>query len=243
MRAPVFFARAHIAEASADYGAVVRALDEVRKMSSTTSLRHPGFWPWADILANALVVDGKLDAAEEFLQSQELVADEMGHRSTQARLGYARGRLLGATGDLVGARRSFERSLSLLDGLPLRYDLARVNFAYGQTLRRAGKRGEADPVLAAARDIYQSLGATTLVERCERELRAGGVNAKLPRGDISLTPQEEAVTRLVCQGFSNREVASELFVSAKTVQYHLTHVYAKLGIRSRVDLARVYGTN
>ncbi|WP_237341339.1 helix-turn-helix transcriptional regulator [Williamsia soli] len=243
MRAPVFFARAHIAEASADYGAVVRALDEVRKMSSTTSLRHPGFWPWADILANALVVDGKLDAAEEFLQSQELVADEMGHRSTQARLGYARGRLLGATGDLVGARRSFERSLSLLDGLPLRYDLARVNFAYGQTLRRAGKRGEADPVLAAARDIYQSLGATTLVERCERELRAGGVNAKLPRGDISLTPQEEAVTRLVCQGFTNREVASELFVSAKTVQYHLTHVYAKLGIRSRVDLARVYGTD
>lgn len=243
MRAPIYFARAHIAEASADYGAVVRALDEVRKMSSTTSLKHPGFWPWADILANALVVDGKLDAAEIFLRTQEAVADEMGHRSTQARLGYARGRLLGATGDLVGARRSFERSLSLLDGLPLRYDLARVNFAYGQTLRRAGKRGEADPVLGAARDIYQSLGATTLVQRCDRELRAGGVNAKLPRGDISLTPQEEAVTKLVSQGFSNREVAAELFVSAKTVQYHLTHVYAKLGIRSRVDLARVYSSD
>lgn len=69
------------------------------------------------------------------------------------------------------------------------------------------------------------------------------MNAKLPRGDISLTPQEEAVTKLVSQGFSNREVAAELFVSAKTVQYHLTHVYAKLGIRSRVDLARVYSSD
>lgn len=240
MRAPVQIARAHIAEAKADYAGVVRALDPVRKMSSGTALEQPGFWPWSDVYANALVVDGQIGAAESFLESQLQLAVAMGHRSTQARLGYARGRLLAATGDLNGARRVFDQSLSLLDGLPLRYDLARVNFAYGQTLRRAGKRRAADPLLTTARDLFASLGATTYVERSERELRAGGVHGKLPRGDISLTPQEEAVTRLVSQGLSNREVAAELYVSAKTVQYHLTHIYAKLGIRSRVDLARQF---
>ncbi|PXW30906.1 UNVERIFIED_CONTAM: LuxR family transcriptional regulator [Williamsia faeni] len=240
MRAPALIARAQIAEANADYGAVIRALDPVRAMSPGTALAQPGFWPWADVLANALVVDGQLATAESFLDSQEELARQAGHRSTQARLGYARGRLLGATGDLHGARRAFENSLTLLDGLPLRYDLARINFAYGQTLRRAGKRRSADPVLAAARDIYASLGATTYVERCDRELRAGGVNATLSRSDVELTPQEEAVTRLVAQGLSNKEVAAELYVSPKTVQYHLTRIYSKLGVRSRVDLANRY---
>ncbi|WP_030166107.1 MULTISPECIES: LuxR family transcriptional regulator [Actinomycetes] len=239
MRAPGLLAHAHIAEAGADYGAVIRTLDPVRRMSPGTALGQPGFWPWADVLANALVIDGRLDAAEAFLLPHEELAQETGHRSAQARLGYARGRLLGANGDLNGARHTFERALALLDGLPLRYDLARVNFAYGQTLRRAGKRREADPVLTTARDIYSSLGADTYVRRCDRELRAGGVHAKLPRGELGLTPQEEAVTRLVSQGLSNREVAAELYVSPKTVQYHLTRIYGKLGVRSRVDLAKL----
>jgi len=151
-----------------------------------------------------------------------------------ARLGYARGRLLGAMGDLPAARRAFEESLALLDGLPLRYDLARVNFAYGQTLRRAGKRRE------AARDLYLSLGAHTYVQRCERELKAGGLHPlRGPRGHVELTPQEDAVTLLVAQGLPNREVAAELYVSPKTVQYHLTRIYAKLGVRSRAELAAV----
>ena len=60
-----------------------------------------------------------------------------------------------------------------------------------------------------------------------------------PRGHIELTPQEEAVTLLVAQGLSNREVAAELYVSPKTVQYRLTRIYAKLGVRSRVELAAV----
>ena len=154
-----------------------------------------------------------------------------------ARLGYARGRLLGATGDLPAARRAFDEALALLDGLPLRYDVARVNFAYGQTLRRAGKRREADAVIGTARDIYLSLGAQTYVQRCERELKAGGLHARLAREHSELTPQEEAVTTLVSKGLSNREVAAELYVSPKTVQYHLTRIYAKLGVRSRAELA------
>ena len=235
---PTMLARAQIAEAEADYAQVRRLAAPLARMAAGTSLQEPGYWPWPDLLANALVLDGQLDAADSFLRPHEQRAKTRGHRSAQARLGYARGRLHGALGDIHAARRSFETSLELLHGLPLRYDTARVNFAYGQTLRRAGKRRQADAVISTARELYLSLGAHTYVARCDRELKAGGLHqVRGTRDDVNLTPQEEAVTTLVAQGLSNREVAAELFVSTKTVQYHLTRVYAKLGVRSRSELA------
>ena len=235
---PTVLAQAHIAEAEADYAKVRRLAAPLDRMADGTSLQEPGYWQWPDMLANALVLDNHLDDADAFLRPHERRAKTRGHRSAQARLGYARGRWHGALGDIHAARRSFETSLELLQGLPLRYDTARVNFAYGQTLRRAGKRREADAVISTARELYLSLGAHTYVARCDRELKAGGLHqARGTRDDVNLTPQEEAVTALVARGLTNREVAAELFVSPKTVQYHLTRVYAKLGVRSRSELA------
>ncbi|MFW0785378.1 LuxR C-terminal-related transcriptional regulator [Gordonia sp. CPCC 206044] len=239
MRIPELLARAQIAEAAADYGKVRRTLEPLRHMADEVpALTEPGWWPWVDVLANALVIDGQLETADTLLRDYERRVDERGSRSASARIKYARGRYLGATGEIHLARRTFDEALELLDGLPLRYDVARVNFAYGQTLRRAGKRRAADAVIGTARDIYLSLGATTYVERCDRELKAGGINAaRSDRDSVDLTPQEEAVTALVARGLSNREVAAELFISPKTVQYHLTRIYAKLGLRSRSELA------
>ncbi|KAA0087139.1 helix-turn-helix transcriptional regulator [Mycolicibacterium sp. P9-64] len=235
---PTVLARAQIAEAEADYAKVHRVAAPLSRIASGTSLQEPGYWPWPDLLANALVLDGRLEEADTFLRPHEQRAKSRGHRSAQARLGYARGRWHGANGDIHEARRSFEASLELLQGLPLRYDTARVNFAYGQTLRRAGKRRQADAVITTARELFQSLGAQTYVTRCDRELKAGGLHqVRGSRDDVSLTPQEDAVTNLVAQGLSNREVAAELYISAKTVQYHLTRVYAKLGVRTRSELA------
>ncbi|MGV0837530.1 LuxR C-terminal-related transcriptional regulator [Mycolicibacterium thermoresistibile] len=237
MLLPTYLARAQIAEAQADYAEVRRMLDPLAKMTSRITV-EPGLWPWADVLGNALAIEGDLAAADLFLQPHEERARAQRRRSTLARLGYARGRLLGAAGDLPAARKVFDESLALLEGTSLRYDRARVNFAYGQTLRRAGKRRDADAVISTARELYLSLGAHTYVARCERELKAGGLNiARTPRGHTELTPQEEAVTSLVARGLSNREVAAELYVSPKTVQYHLTRIYAKLGVRSRSELA------
>jgi DNA-binding CsgD family transcriptional regulator len=85
------------------------------------------------------------------------------------------------------------------------------------------------------------LGAATYVERCERELRAGGLNlSRLDKGITDLTPQERAVADLVAAGKSNKEAAGELFLSVKTIQYHLTRAYAKLGLRSRSELAALF---
>ncbi|WP_353952601.1 AAA family ATPase [Knoellia sp. S7-12] len=246
MRVASSLARASVAEARADYAGVLRAVEPLRQPWARGSIDEPGAWPWPDVCANALAIEGRYDEAETFLEPHEQLAAERGHRSAQARLGYARGRLLGATGNLPAAREAFEGSASLLADLPLPYDRARTHFAWGQTLRRAGKRREADAVLQTARDLYDNLGATTYVERCDRELRAGGVHASRPpladRSAETLTPQEELVADLVASGMTNREVGTELYVSTKTVQYHLTRIYGKLGIRSRGELAALRGS-
>ena len=93
--------------------------------------------------------------------------------------------------------------------------------------------------LQAAHDRFAALGARPYVERCERELSASGLApAKRHAFDPSrLTAQELAVAQLVARGLSNRQVASELFVSVKTVQFHLTRIYSKLRVSSRGELA------
>ncbi|MFD7275671.1 AAA family ATPase [Streptomyces sp. NPDC059862] len=238
MLVPACLARAQVAEARGDYGRVIEALSPVVQLSERESIDEPGFWPWPDVYANALVMTGRLDEADAFLTPYEELAARRGRRSGMARLGTARGRLTAARGDIDTARKDFEQALAHLEHLPLPYDRARVNFVYGQTLRRAGKRREADAFLKNARDAYVTLGARTHAERCDRELKAGGLNTtRNAPGLAHLTPQEQAVARLVASGATNQQTALELFISVKTVQYHLTHIYAKLGIRSRSELA------
>ncbi|NBE51734.1 helix-turn-helix transcriptional regulator [Streptomyces boluensis] len=238
MLVPSCLARAQVAEARGDYERVVEALSPVVHLPQRVSVDEPGFWPWPDVYANALVMTGRLDEADAFLAPYEDLAARRTRRAAMARLGLARGRLTAAQGDIDTARKVFEQALAHLDHLPLPYDRARVNFAYGQTLRRAGKRREADTVLKNARDAYAALGARTYVERCDRELKAGGLHtARLAPGLSRLTPQEQAVARLVAAGATNQQAGLELFISVKTVQYHLTHIYSKLGIRSRSELA------
>jgi len=238
MLVPSCLARAQCAEARADYETVIRSLDPLVRLQPRQGIDEPGFWPWHDVYANALVMTNRVEEADAFLTPYEALASERGHCSTMARLGYVRGRIAGARGDIEAARDSFEGALLRLEVLPLPYERARVNFAYGQTLRRAGKRREADVVLQNARDAYAALGATAYVERCDRELKAGGLNVRRAGLDFDqLTTQEQTVAKLVAAGMSNRQVGVELFLSVKTVQFHLTRVYSKLGIRSRSELA------
>ena len=125
------------------------------------------------------------------------------------------------------------------------FQRALLELAYGQILRRAGQRRAAAHQLQAARDRFAGLKARPYLERCDRELAACGL-APAKRSDFDpsrLTAQESAVARLVALGMGNRQVASELFVSIKTVQFHLTHIYAKLGISTRAELAAQFRDN
>jgi DNA-binding CsgD family transcriptional regulator len=254
MLLPYCLAQAQVAETKADYDGVIRALVPVLRMQRPAGIDEPGFWPWQDHYANALVMSGRVEEADAFLVPHEQLAERRGHRSTQARLAYVRGRIHAANGNLDAARTSFLGGLAQLDGLPLPFARARVKFAYGQSFRRAGKRREAAAVLTEARDLFAVLGAGAYVDRCSREMRATGVSPYdhvgggghgrtapgQAAGQPDLTEQEKAVAALVASGLSNKEAAAELYVSVKTVQYHLTRIYSKLGVTSRSGLAAVY---
>jgi len=106
-------------------------------------------------------------------------------------------------------------------------------------LRRRGRRRAANDLLEAARATFTALGAIPFVEQCALELDGTGL-APAKRTDADptrLTPQEQAVAARAAAGLSNRDIAGEMSISTKTVGYHLGNVYAKLGVRSRVQLA------
>ena len=117
-------------------------------------------------------------------------------------------------------------------------DRARIHLHYGEYLRRERRRIDARVHLRAAVDGFEWLGAAPWAERALRELRATGERARKRHLSplAELTPQELQVARLVGDGATNKEVASQLFVSPKTVEYHLRKVFAKLGIASRMEL-------
>ncbi|WP_411374449.1 ATP-binding protein [Arthrobacter sp. MPF02] len=251
MQVPASLARARFHEARADYESALAVLQPLTELDPWTENRV-SFWPWQDTYVNALVMTDQLDTADSFLTAFEGVRREREIPSDLARMAWARGRLLAAQGDPDAAREHFEAALGHLRGLNRPYLRARISFAFGQSMRRAGKRRLASSVLRAARDLYDSLGAATYVERCDRELKATGLDVgHLPdpadpvlsaasEQNVQLTAQEQAVAELVAAGATNKEAARTLFLAEKTVQYHLTRLYRKMGIRSRSELAAAF---
>ena len=157
----------------------------------------------------------------------------------------ARGNLEATRGENEHAEAAFQTALIDASQVDVPFDHALLQLAYGAFLRRAGKRTQAAEQLRPARDALNRLAALPDLERCERELAGCGLApAKRRHQDASrLTPQELAVARLVINGLTNKQVARELVVSVKTVEYHLRHVYAKLGITSRSQLVLRLGSN
>ncbi|GMA40712.1 LuxR family transcriptional regulator [Mobilicoccus caccae] len=242
MLLPSALAHAQVAECRGDHAGVVRALQPVAHTFAAHPEQDPGFWPWVDVYADALVMTDRTEEAREFLGSALEVATRQGRRSAIARTEIVLGRLHGIGGDLDAAVDSFDRAETLLSALPMPVERARLRFVHGQTLRRAGRRREADEMMRGARDAFAALGAQTYIARCDRELKAAGTRVagtgqRRAAADGQLTPQESAVVDLVAAGRTNKEVAGELYISVKTVQYHLTRVYGKLGLRSRSELA------
>jgi DNA-binding CsgD family transcriptional regulator len=143
--------------------------------------------------------------------------------------------------DPAAAVEHFERALDAHGRSPRVPNRARTELAFGEFLRRAGRRVDARAHLRAALAIFEQLRAAGYVERAAQELRASGETARRndPKSTQSLTPTEIQVAQLVAQGLSNRDVAAQLFVSPRTVDFHLRNVFSKLSITSRGELARV----
>jgi DNA-binding CsgD family transcriptional regulator len=138
------------------------------------------------------------------------------------------------------ATSEFEQALQL-SGQALPFDRARIQLLYGEHLRRERRRSDSRVQLRAAVDAFAAQGAAPWEERARAELRASGETARR-RGDQArdqLTPQELHIARLVGSGLSNKEIAANLYLSPRTIDSHLRNVFAKLGISSRTQLARL----
>ncbi|MFD5702543.1 helix-turn-helix transcriptional regulator [Streptomyces lasiicapitis] len=190
----------------------------------------------------AAVRTGNADGVRELA---DRYADWAGHTGAPwARAIAARCRALlaeaGSGDDAVHA--AYEEALRLHtdDGRP--FERARTRLLFGQWLRRAGRRSEARAPLRAALEAFETLEAPPWAERARAELRATGESrTRQSSGQLALdrlTPQERQVVRLAAAGLTNRDIGAQLFLSPRTVGYHLYNAYPKLGVSSRGDLAR-----
>ncbi|QEU95397.1 LuxR C-terminal-related transcriptional regulator [Streptomyces kanamyceticus] len=156
-----------------------------------------------------------------------------------ARALAARCRALLAPDPAAGA--AYEEALALHadDGRP--FERARTELLFGEWLRRAGRRSEARTPLRSALDTFELLAAAPWAERTRAELRATGESRARRGGGLAplehLTPQERQVVRLAATGMTNRDIGAQLFLSPRTVGYHLYNAYPKLGVASRGELA------
>ncbi|MBV8218313.1 MAG: helix-turn-helix transcriptional regulator [Solirubrobacterales bacterium] len=155
--------------------------------------------------------------------------------SLGAALERCRGLLALGHGDTAAALSRIEHALDLSDRIPIPFEQARTLLALGTAQRRAKGRAAARRSLGQALDSFDRLGARLWAERTRDELARIGGRARSPHG---LSATEQRVAALVAAGHTNREVAAELFLTVHTVEKALTRIYAKLGIRSRTELAR-----
>lgn len=119
---------------------------------------------------------------------------------------------------------------------------ARTQLLFGAFLRRARLPGRAREHLHDAQESFERFGARLWVRQTRAELRALGTGERGPESPSTgeLTAQQQQIARLVAEGATNREVAAHMFISPRTVEHHLRGIFRKLGIRSRVDLARLF---
>jgi DNA-binding CsgD family transcriptional regulator len=183
-------------------------------------------------------VSGRRDLATTWLDAVDHFARGTGSAWAAAVAEHGRGVL--TEGPDAGAH--LVRALELHQHSPRRVDAARTHLAYGEWLRRQRRRVDARTHLRAALQTFEDVGARRWAERARQELRASGETARRhapgeATGAAPLTPTELQVARLVAQGRPTREVAGQLFVSPRTVDFHLRNVFAKLGVTSRAELA------
>ena len=148
----------------------------------------------------------------------------------------ARSRALLSDGE--PAERLYREAIVRLGRTRLRVELARAHLVYGEWLRRERRRSDAREQLRQAYELFRQFGAEAFAERARVELKATGEHARKRTVETrdELTPQEKHIARLARDGRTNPEIGAELYISPRTVEWHLGQVYAKLGITSRKEL-------
>jgi DNA-binding CsgD family transcriptional regulator len=215
----------------------VHHLQQAHTYLRAHGVNEPLVVPCVGDLIEALIRTGRLPEAQAELEWLEATASATGRRWTAGVVHRLHG--------MLAPEDRFEdhlrQALSQFDQLPAPFEQGRTLLALGERLRRGGQRLRARTELRLALQRFEALGADPWVRRAGAELRATGetVVRRPSRSFAQLTPQELHVAVAVAGGSTNREIAASLFLSPKTIEYHLSNVYSKLGIRSRTELVRL----
>jgi DNA-binding CsgD family transcriptional regulator len=230
-------AESAMARARNDPSGVITALaplagtGDSRSMTMLTSL---GWWP---PLIHALIDAGDTDAAEHHIRQFEKAASDRS-LDVQARLHGLRAGLALAQGQPERAADGFARAVSGLGPDDPMLDRASVHHEYGRLLRARGRRSAALEQFRAAHELLTKAGALPFRQRVDADLETSGIRSGPAdyRSPLALTEREQDVAALVAKGMTNSEVATELYISKKAVEYHLRNIFGKLGITSRRQL-------
>jgi len=219
------------------YREAMRSAERALYHQEYPGMRYPGVANWAAAeLIEAAARSGRTEAAAA---TYRWIAEMTSASGTDWALGVeARSHALLTEGE--AAEGLYQEAIACLGRSRVRAELARAHLLYGEWLRRQRRRGEAREQLRVALDMLEAMGMEAFAERARHELRATGDAARKRAGaasDQQLTVQEAQIARLASDGMSNPEIGARLFLSPRTVQYHLSNVFAKLGLTSRSQLA------
>ena len=231
-------AAANLARLRGDWHAVRRALEPL------DGLTIRGAVPWQLLEAEALVQADRADEASRLLRTLGSACSDGAAGLTRVEFGRVLGLVEHARGDRDAAERAFAEARAVAEPSPFVLAHATLELAYGRFLHKTGRRRAAIATLRLARERFETLSARPFLDACTVELAACGVRAPVHSagGGQDLTAREHVVARLVASGMSNREVAAELYLSTKTIEYHLANIFAKLGVHSRHELVGRVGT-
>lgn len=236
----VAVARAVLAQARGQFDQVRAATAPLLDGRLVPTVEGQDPWGWRVLAIEGLIGTGELAEARDRLSAFAELVTTQGWCSPQTDIARLGGELAERSGDDDAALATYSAGLQWdHERAPLPLPMARLALAYGSLLRRTGARRQAIEQLRNAHAVLASLGARPFLATCDAELSACGLSATTAdsSGRLGLTLTEQTVAHLVAQGLTNREAATRLYVSPKTVDYHLGNIYAKLGIRSRRDLA------
>lgn len=190
------------------------------------------FAPYA---AESLINLRRLDEAEPLIERLERNGERLNRPWMLAVGARCRSMWLAAHGDVEAAAAKAHQAMLQHDRLPMPFERAQTQLVLGQVLRRQRKKQAAEATLRDALRAFDDIGAPLWAKRVHNELARTNVS---PSREGQLTPSEQRVAELAATGMTNRDVAAALFVSPKTVEYNLSSVYRKLGVRSRAELGR-----
>jgi DNA-binding CsgD family transcriptional regulator len=230
---------ADLALALLDLGAVryQSALDRMEAVSAGPGRRHPQLLYAYPDHVEAAVRAGRPDLAARPLAQFSAWAGPIGQPWAEA----VAARCAALTASDADAEPLYRRAIAAHQGDGRPFEQARTRLLYGEWLRRGQRRADAREQLLAAAGAFARMGARPWRERAEAELRAAGARKAVVTADdplARLTPQELQVVRLAAAGASNKQIGAQLFLSPRTVGYHLHKAFPKLGVTAREELAR-----